>query len=137
MASFVQFAKVPPSREVSLSKSAAPETKSPSASKMGVGYVEGLENVYRAADCVITTHKIATRTVREALACGTNVVMDYNNSSYTPFQADPEDLEDYASVIETACFNKSMDENRDTAIIHFNSENTAKEFIRSVRHILA
>ena len=33
-------------------------------------WVEGLDHVYRAADFVITPHAIATRSVREAMACG-------------------------------------------------------------------
>jgi glycosyltransferase involved in cell wall biosynthesis len=38
------------------------------------GWVSGLENVYRAADAVITANTIATRTVREATACGCPVI---------------------------------------------------------------
>jgi len=34
------------------------------------GWVKGLENVYRAADCLITPHTIYTRSIREAMACG-------------------------------------------------------------------
>jgi glycosyltransferase involved in cell wall biosynthesis len=65
------------------------------------GMVRGLEHVYRAADCVITPHRIATRSVREPLACGTNVVMAPGNN-YSPFQADPQDLGAYANQIERA-----------------------------------
>jgi len=39
-----------------------------------LGWVDGLDNVYRAADMVITPHIINTRTVREAMACGCPVV---------------------------------------------------------------
>ena len=35
-----------------------------------IGWVKGLDNVYRAADLMITPHTIHTRAVREALACG-------------------------------------------------------------------
>lgn len=38
------------------------------------GWVNGLDHVYRAADMLITTHVINTRTVREAMACGCPVV---------------------------------------------------------------
>lgn len=34
------------------------------------GWVLGLENVYRAADLMLTAHTINTRAVREAMACG-------------------------------------------------------------------
>ncbi len=35
-----------------------------------LGWVDGLANVYRAADLLITSHDMATRSVREARACG-------------------------------------------------------------------
>lgn len=38
------------------------------------GWVKGLDNVYRAADFLITPHEIATRSIREAMACGCSVV---------------------------------------------------------------
>lgn len=37
-------------------------------------WVSGLANVYRAASCMVTSHVIATRTIREAMACGCPVV---------------------------------------------------------------
>lgn len=44
----------------------------------GLGVVQGwaadLRSVYRAADMLVTSHRIATRSVREALACGCQVV---------------------------------------------------------------
>lgn len=64
-----------------------------------VGFVEGLDNVYRAADCVITPHRIPTRSVREALACGCQVVMA-PGGKYTQYRAEPEDLEAYAKAIK-------------------------------------
>jgi glycosyltransferase involved in cell wall biosynthesis len=66
-----------------------------------VGFVEGLTNVYRAADVMITPHRIAVRSVREALACGCSVVMDHGQA-YTPFRAEPEDLKAFAWKIDTA-----------------------------------
>jgi glycosyltransferase involved in cell wall biosynthesis len=39
-----------------------------------VGWVKGLDNVYRAASMVLTANEIDTRTVREATACGCPVV---------------------------------------------------------------
>ena len=35
-----------------------------------VGWVSGLDNVYRAADLLLSPHTIYTRAIREALACG-------------------------------------------------------------------
>lgn len=45
------------------------------------GWVSGLDNVYRAADLMVTPHTIATRSVREAMACGCPVgkVFDMQN----------------------------------------------------------
>lgn len=37
-------------------------------------WISGLANVYRAASCLLTPHVIATRTIREAMACGLPVV---------------------------------------------------------------
>lgn len=37
-------------------------------------WVSGLAHVYRAADCMVTSHVIATRSIREAMACGCPVV---------------------------------------------------------------
>lgn len=37
-------------------------------------WVSGLAHVYRAASCMVTSHVIATRSVREAMACGCPVV---------------------------------------------------------------
>lgn len=38
------------------------------------GWVDGLANVYRAADFMVTPHQIDVRSVREAMACGCPVV---------------------------------------------------------------
>lgn len=35
-----------------------------------LGWVDGLAHVYRAADLLLTSHTIATRSIREAMACG-------------------------------------------------------------------
>jgi glycosyltransferase involved in cell wall biosynthesis len=50
------------------------------------GWVSGLENVYRAASMLLTGNEIATRSMREAMACGCPVVTvrDLN----TPFRTD-------------------------------------------------
>lgn len=92
------------------------------------GIVKGLQNVYRAADCVITPHRIATRSVREPLACGCNVVMAPGNH-YTPYQADPEDLEAYASQIGNAALNGKNSLNRLKAEDCFDARHTAHQFI--------
>lgn len=96
------------------------------------GLVRGLQNVYRAADCVITPHRIATRSVREPLACGCNVVMAPGNP-YTPYQADPEDLQAYAAQIERAVTEKAQ--NRKAAQLFFDAKNTATDFIPLIQEV--
>ena len=95
------------------------------------GQIQGLENVYRAADMLITPHRIATRTVREALACGCQVVMGPGND-YTPYTADPVDIEAFAEAMERAWQARHDDPtarryaNRLSAEQHFDPEKTAR-----------
>jgi len=96
------------------------------------GIVRGLANVYRAASAVITPHRIATRSVREPLACGCNVVMAPGNP-YTPFQADPQDLEAYAAQIQHAVSHTAQ--NRKAAELYFDSNSTAKQFIALLHEV--
>lgn len=65
------------------------------------GRVDNLVEVYRAADLLITPHRMAVRTVREALACGLPVVAGAGNA-YTPFRADDEDVVAYAAEVGRA-----------------------------------
>ncbi len=64
-------------------------------------HVQSLYNVYNAADLFITPHVIATRTVREALSMGINTVAGSDNR-FTPYKANPENLDEYAAAIERA-----------------------------------
>ena len=95
------------------------------------GFVKGLDNVYRAADVMITPQRIATRSVREALACGCQVVMAPGNS-YTPYWADPEDIEAFARAMLVAYYeggDQRRVANRKAAERYFNSENTARQLL--------
>lgn len=58
-----------------------------------------LDTVYRAADILITPHRIATRVIREALASGCPVVAG-TGCKYTPYTADPRDPDAFAAEIE-------------------------------------
>ncbi len=98
-----------------------------------VGMVTGLENVYRAADAVIVPHRIATRSVREPLACGCNVVMAPGNS-FTPFVADPQDLAAYAAQIARAVSERV--DNRRVARVCFDAERAAGEFISLLARVI-
>lgn len=97
------------------------------------GMVTGLDNVYRAADVAITPHRIATRSVREALACGCNVVMAPGGNC-TPFQADPQDLEAYAAQIGRAVRERAP--NRRTAELLFDPGLTAAQFIPLLEQVV-
>jgi glycosyltransferase involved in cell wall biosynthesis len=98
------------------------------------GFVKGLDNVYRAADVLITPHRIATRTVREALACGCQVVMAPGND-YTPYTAEPHDIEAFAKQIDIAVGlakthpDERREANRASATKHFDPAHTAQGLI--------
>jgi len=95
--------------------------------------VGNLIDVYNAADMLITPHKVATRTVRESLACGLQVVAGSGNP-YTPYTADEEDLPAYAEMMERAWTDWKNDRegqikrNRATAEREFNVDVTARQF---------
>jgi len=63
--------------------------------------VIGLEFIYRSADMVLSPHRIAVRTVREALACGCQLVAPTGNR-FTPYVADEEDPPAFAEAMERA-----------------------------------
>lgn len=106
-----------------------------------LGIVKGLDNVYRAADVMITPHRIATRSVREALACGCQVVSG-PSGKYTPYQADPEDLPQYANMIREATIALGRTEpdttflNRSVAEQEFNPESTAEHFNAIIEEVI-
>lgn len=95
-------------------------------------YVDNLDHVYRAADVMITPHKIATRTVREAIASGLQVVAGAGNK-YTAYTADEEDIESYAGRIQKAHDDLLADGskcesiNRSTAVKHFDAAKTGNQ----------
>lgn len=70
------------------------------AGALGVisGQIKEINEFYAAADMVITPHVIATRTVREPLACGIPVVAGSGNK-YTPYTANPMDTSAFAKAI--------------------------------------
>lgn len=124
---------VPPVQRKGIHKAILPILQ-PLADRAVLGEVEplvsGLENVYRAADMLITPHRIATRTVREALACDCNVVMAAANG-YTPFRADPAEPRAFADQMHHAA--KTKVNNRLTATTHFDPANTARVFGKLIK----
>ena len=59
-----------------------------------------LLSIYGSADLLLTPHTIATRTVREAQACGLTVVA--GGPRYTPYSAAEEDLDGMAGALGRA-----------------------------------
>lgn len=98
-----------------------------------VHMVRDLAPMYCAADMVITPHRIATRVVRETLACGTPIVAASGNP-YTPYTADPENLPGFAQAMED-CWKDRKDrpnavrtECRQTAEFEFSPGRAAQAF---------
>jgi glycosyltransferase involved in cell wall biosynthesis len=97
-----------------------------------------LRDIYRAADMVITPHTIAVRTVREVLATGCQVVAGLGNR-FTPYTANIEDLEGYASQMERAYKDKDgcIKRNRAIAEKHFQIKPVAEQFVKLFREAIA
>ena len=57
-----------------------------------------MADIYRAGDILLTPHVIATRIIREACASGLPIIAD-NGCPYTPFTANPRDLDGFAAMI--------------------------------------
>jgi len=92
--------------------------------------VPNLERFYNVADMLITPHVMATRTIREAMACGLSVVAGSQNP-YTPYSADPENLPEFVEAMERCWEERSPEkkkENRATAEREFDVRKTAQSF---------
>jgi len=105
------------------------------------GHRNDLLSIYGSADMLLTPHRIATRTVREALACGLTVVA--GSSRYTPYAADDEDLDGVADALARAWGDLKADgaavraANRRRAEEEFDPERTARRFADLFREIVA
>ena len=95
--------------------------------------VTNLLEIYRTADMIITPHNIAVRTVREALACGTQVVAAAGNR-FVNYTADPENLKAFAGAMEKALIDLQetpqaiKERNRQWAEKHFDPIRAAGQF---------
>jgi len=114
------------------------------AGVLGQAYTRfvGIERVYKAADMVVTPHSIATRIVREALACGTPIVAGAG-CPYTQYKASASDLKGFAAAI-SRCWNalevdrrKVRREARSMAVASFSMENQGKAMLRVFEQVLA
>lgn len=105
------------------------------------GMVSNLLPIYSAADMVITPHRIATRVVRESLACGTNVVAGLHNP-YTLYSADEENPKEFADVMEKSWLDWKTNlegcrrRNRQVAEKEFDVKHAALQFISLFEELL-
>ena len=99
------------------------------------GFIKGLENVYRAADVAITAQRIATRSIREPMACGCPVVMAPGNA-YSEFTAQPEDTEHYAATIARAIRTAHRRRIRADAVKQFNPRASAKALLKIIEQVV-
>ena len=108
--------------------------------EMGGWVKAGLPHVYRAADVVLTPHRIATRTVREAMACGCQVVA--GGGPYAPHGCSPFDQQEYARTMAAAVAERQADpegtraKNRQVAEAKFDPINSAKGLLKFLEDVL-
>lgn len=89
------------------------------------GWTKGLANVYRAADLLVTPHRILTRTVRESMACGLQHVVCSGESAGV----------DAGSVVAALQSPTSRQQVRQQAEAVLNPLNTAKMFLAAVEQM--
>ena len=94
------------------------------------GNVDGLENVYRAATMAISPHRIATRSIREALSCGCPVV---SAAACGTNRADPEDPRAFGEEMVSAC--QMMREVAREKAMAFDANTTAREMLEIVAEV--
>lgn len=99
------------------------------------GLVKNINEVYRAADMLITPHNIATRVVREALASGCPVVAG-TGSKYTDFQADSHNIPEFANEIGRCYQNLTRAGVRQVAEENFSLEQSGKSLEKIYRKVL-
>ncbi len=102
-------------------------------------WIDGLPALYRAADLVISPHKIATRAIREAMACGTPVLADYGNP-HTRWCGDTHDARGFCDRIQQAAVDLKQFPQAGFARQHaskmFNPANTARGLIDVAQSVL-
>jgi len=102
-------------------------------------FVDGIDIVYRSADLLITGHTVATRTVRESLACGCPVVAGSEETGAMGF-ANEENLKEYAdtmaAVLRTDNRAWLRTHARAVAEEKFDSATTAREMVDIFESIL-
>lgn len=109
---------------------------------INMGMTDRLVDVYRSADFCITNHKTATRTVRECLACGCQLVGD-EMLLFTPYRATRDSIPAYVDAMRRA-YQGRLDKpverrnlNRVTAEGNFNPDLKALRYIRLYENALS
>jgi len=98
------------------------------------GYVTGLEHVYRGATMAISPHRIATRSIREAMACGCPVV-HAPGSAHGTMHADPEDPVQFAAAMSAVLEKDYRQTARAVAEREYDSAQTAREMLALVEEV--
>lgn len=103
--------------------------------------VRDMASVYRAGDILVTPHVIATRVIREALACGLSIVAG-EGCKHTNYTANPLDIEGFAAEINMLWENKkadfgpnSVEYNRNESL-KFNPIDSANEMKKVFEYVL-
>lgn len=89
------------------------------------GWTDNLGNIYRAADLLVTPHRILTRTVRESMACGLQHVVCTGESAGT-------DAGKVMAALQTPACRQRV---REQAEAILNPINTAKMFLAAVEQM--
>lgn len=103
--------------------------------------VSNLPEVYRGADLALTPHTVASRTVRESLACGCPIVAGKGNY-YTQYQGNPDYRENFKNAVKFCIRDIKKDKQgcrklaRDTAEIQFASRLAGKRVKKIFEEVL-
>lgn len=100
------------------------------------GQIREIKQMYGGADMVVTPHVIATRVIRESLSFGIPVVAG-EGCKYTPYTANPNDIDAFADAIER-CWSDPVDdyEPRKMAEENFSYEKTGEAMKDVINAIL-
>ena len=106
-----------------------------------MGMAKPMCNVYRSGDFLITPHNIATRIVRESLACGLPIVAGTTNQ-FTKYRADPRDIDGFVEQMND-CWEhikanpaQAKIDARNVAEEEFNMDIAGKALLESFEEIL-
>jgi glycosyltransferase involved in cell wall biosynthesis len=103
------------------------------------GMVTGLANVYRASTMLVSPHRIATRTIREALACGCPAVhatgLPGSTVHGTAF-AEPETISPFADAMDLILEDDYRRDARAVAKRFYDSKASAQQMIDLCREVL-